>query len=266
MAEEKMAEDRPTPKSRFATIFLTFLGVFIAGLQLWIGFMQQDTAETQAKFSRLFGESQVVSGWLPLIVDKKSAVRVAAVVEMGRIRTTATVAPLLIALNDEKVFVREAAARALADFEDRAYLTRVTTYMGTHAAGETKDAGDIVMRSASQKEQKEIPKASVAEKPVDAKIRDKFGWAYLGHFDGSIWRTRYFDFSGEPQPKTFEGKVLRVAKEKGALNIREGMPTPEGTFPRVKAALRSGSEVSVEKTANWEDTGYWWAKISYRTN
>lgn len=121
-------------------------------------------------------------------------------------------------------------------------------------------AADTIMRTAVALEQQQIPKAvtSVAN-------REKEGWAYVGHFVDSKWRTRYFDIALDAAPETLEGNVLNVREETGALNVREGMPTFTGSFKSIIGALKPGSKAKILNVEEWLSSGYIWAHISYGT-
>ena len=119
-------------------------------------------------------------------------------------------------------------------------------------------AADTIMRTAVALEQQQIPKAvtSVAN-------TEKEGWAYVGHFVNSQWKTRYFDIALDVAPEILEGTVLKVREETGALNVREGMPTFTGSFKSIIGALKPGSEAKVLNVEEWLSSGYIWAHITY---
>ena len=64
------------------------------------------------------------------------------------------------------------------------------------------------------------------------------------------------------EPTTLVGQTLPVRSETGALNVREGMPTEQGAFPRVSRALSAGTRVRILEVRPWLTTGYQWARVS----
>jgi len=126
-----------------------------------------------------------------------------------------------------------------------------------------KKAGNTMMTSTDQADLP--PKTLVSAPPATPETESKEGWAYLGDFysfDGK-WITRYFDFPPNKKPTTLEGKTFKVRRETGALNVREGMPTPKAEFLKVIDVLKPGSSVKIHEVETWESTGYIWARISY---
>jgi hypothetical protein len=93
------------------------------------------------------------------------------------------------------------------------------------------------------------------------------GWAYLGHYVAgrNEWKTRYFDFNIDTDPQELEGKSITVRERTGALNVRAGMPTPEGAFRKVVDVLHPGTRANVHEVQEWQSTGYTWARITYDT-
>jgi hypothetical protein len=85
------------------------------------------------------------------------------------------------------------------------------------------------------------------------------GWVYLGDWTGTEWRTRYLDFDPKASPSSIAGKVVEVRRSTGQLNVRRGLPTPEGEFPSVVAVLQPGQRLRVGSVQAWQSTGYQWA-------
>jgi len=106
--------------------------------------------------------------------------------------------------------------------------------------------------SASELDERRAARAAMAE-----------GWAYLGNKPNGTWQTRYFDFPVDADPQQFitGDRVLRVREATGSLNLRQNMPTPEGTFPQVIDVLDPGTVVEVQEIHAWQSTGYMWAKV-----
>jgi len=127
----------------------------------------------------------------------------------------------------------------------------------------TESAADVIMATAPSPVQQEVP-AAVSSTEVTNK---REGWAYLGHYvrGQRRWKTRYFDFTGNPVPDSLKNKTLKVWEKTGTLNVRTGMPTFSGSFPAVVDVLKPGSRVKVLEVKEWHSTGYMWARISYGT-
>ena len=121
-------------------------------------------------------------------------------------------------------------------------------------------ATDTIMRTAISAKQKQIPT------PVTSVAKsEKQGWAYIGHYVNSKWKTRYFDIKVDALPNAIVGSELSVRKETGTLNVREGMPSFIGSFMPIIGALKPGSKAKILKVEEWSSSGYMWAQISYGT-
>jgi hypothetical protein len=162
----------------------------------------------------------------------------------------------------EKDFVIE----LIAAKKDSAGLNELTILAERGESKTTEkatNAADMVMAKASSVEQREVPS------PITTTLTGtkNEGWAYLGHWVATTkeWKTRYFDYGPDKEPSNLSGKQVKVRAETGALNVRAGMPTPEGQFERVIAVLKPGSETTVHEIKEWYSTGYMWARITYGT-
>jgi hypothetical protein len=93
------------------------------------------------------------------------------------------------------------------------------------------------------------------------------GWVYVGHYvaQEGRWRTWYFDFPPDTDPASLPSSTLAVRPQTGSINVRVGMPTDSGEFPRVRQVLRPGSTVKVRSVREWSYTGYIWAEVDYET-
>lgn len=91
------------------------------------------------------------------------------------------------------------------------------------------------------------------------------GWAYLGNYEAAArqWRTRYFDFSANALPASLVGTAQRVSDATGDLNVRAGMPNPNGPSPDVVTVLPPRQKVNIVSVQRYENTGYHWAQIEY---
>ncbi|MCP4075109.1 MAG: hypothetical protein GY744_02865 [Gammaproteobacteria bacterium] len=121
-------------------------------------------------------------------------------------------------------------------------------------------AADTIMRTAVTLEQKQIPPPLTSTANAE-----KEGWAYVGHYVNSKWKTRYFEIDLDAKPELLKGEVLVVREETGALNVREGMPTFTGSFKSIIGALNPGSKAKILKVEEWLSSGYMWAQIAYGT-
>ncbi len=155
--------------------------------------------------------------------------------------------------SDEKT--KEIALLALSSLGSSEFATKFSQLSPSEGSDA---AADTIMRTAVAPEQRQIQAAvQVAEKSK------KEGWAYIGHFSGEKWKTRYFDIKIDASPESLVGKELSVREQTGALNVREGMPTFTGSFQSIIGALKPGSKVMVLKVDEWLSSGYMWAKITY---
>ncbi len=109
------------------------------------------------------------------------------------------------------------------------------------------------------------PQIATIEPPIPVSAKE--GWVYLGHFEDGSWATQYLDFDKGDTPSSLvkTPPVVRVVrKETGALNVREGMPGPDGKFPDVIDVLKVESEVEILEVSEWYSSGYMWARIKYK--
>jgi hypothetical protein len=92
-------------------------------------------------------------------------------------------------------------------------------------------------------------------------------WIYLGTYSGGVWKTKYLDIPDNFDPSTFNPKTdknkgkytVQAAKP---LNLRYGSFSSTGDFPPPTATLKPGRSVTVRSTAQWFDSGNWWATVA----
>jgi len=165
--------------------------------------------------------------------------------------------PYLLGEDEDK---KEAALLMIEQLASKQLALAVTTAYPKSKG--IKKAGDIMMTSADQADLP--PKILVPETPMGVEGSKK-GWAYLGDFSFSSgkWDTRYLNFSINEKPEDLKDKIWKVRTEAGALNVREGMPTPSAEFLKVIDVLEAGSFVTIHEVSPWSSTGFMWARISY---
>ena len=156
---------------------------------------------------------------------------------------------------DEKT--KEIALLALTTLGSSEFATKFSQL--SPSAG-SDAAADTIMRTAISLEQRQIPPPVTSIANIE-----KEGWAYVGHYVNSKWKTRYFDIAVDAKPESLVGEILSVREETGALNVREGMPTFTGSFKSIIGALNSGSKAKILKVEEWLSSGYMWAQIAYGT-
>lgn len=118
-----------------------------------------------------------------------------------------------------------------------------------------RDVGDTIMREASAS----APVRASTEEPVPATqpAIKEIGWVYLGNYSGGKWSTQYLDFASAA-PEKLVGQTYATT---GPLNVRVGMPTEQGDFPRIIRALPPGERVRILELRPWLTTGYIWARV-----
>jgi hypothetical protein len=114
-------------------------------------------------------------------------------------------------------------------------------------------------------QQLDEPQIAAIEPPTPVSVKE--GWVYLGHFEDGSWITQYLGFDENDTPSSLmktpaQRRVVR--KKTGALNVREGMPGPDGRFKDVIDVLKVGSEVEILEVREWQSSGYMWARIEYK--
>jgi hypothetical protein len=155
---------------------------------------------------------------------------------------------------------KKVALLALSSLGSPEFATR---FAQLNPSAGTEFAADVIMATASPAQQSQLPV------PVSstAAATGNEGWAYLGHFERSTgnWRTKYFDFDRRAVPDSLQNLALQVSQETGALNVRVGMPTPDGRFAEIIDVLTPGSKATIHEVREWHSTGYMWARITYGT-
>jgi hypothetical protein len=94
-------------------------------------------------------------------------------------------------------------------------------------------------------------------------------WIYLGTYKDNAWKTRYINIPDDFNPAKFKPEtdknkgIYQVHSQTGALNVRYGEFGPFGGFPPpTSSPLRTGQKVELRSTAQWFDSGDWWATIA----
>ncbi len=166
--------------------------------------------------------------------------------ELSKVQTLSTFMPYLSGTKE----TREAALYAITALG----YPELSIRLGSFQKGETATS-DNIMRAAP------ASVAATVALPAPPAGREEPAWVYLGEFDGG-WKTRYLDFDTRLKPENLVGNSYAVRGETGAVNVRAGMPTDNGEFPRVARTLRSGAHVKILEVRQWLTTGYTWARIS----
>ena len=89
------------------------------------------------------------------------------------------------------------------------------------------------------------------------------GWVYLGEYDKSAkkWIKVYYNIDRKQEPNDLLGKNLQVTSL--AVNVRESMPSTFGALGSVIDNLKNGTEITVSRIQEWQNSGYMWAAVSY---
>ena len=89
------------------------------------------------------------------------------------------------------------------------------------------------------------------------------GWVYLGEYDkrAKKWITVYYNIDRKQPPNDLLGKNLQVTSL--AVNVRESMPSIFGAFGSVIDNLKNGTQITVNRIQEWQNSGYMWAAVSY---
>ena len=147
-----------------------------------------------------------------------------------------------------------------------------TQFVKLNPSKGTQAAADRIMASGAAPNETQSPAAVVSKALPPADVPGtqpsrKSGWVYLGHYDSQAkrWKTHYFNFADSAEPSTLRNTVQTVRDRTGDINVRVGMPTPTGQFPRVREVLKPNSPVKVRSIEEWYSTGYMWAEIDYET-
>jgi hypothetical protein len=94
---------------------------------------------------------------------------------------------------------------------------------------------------------------------------DRF-WIYLGTLKSNGWETRYLNIPNDFDPAKFNPTTDKNQGQyevgpNSPLNVRYGAFSPTGSFPPITKALQPGTPVKLRSTAQWFDSGNWWATI-----
>jgi hypothetical protein len=135
-------------------------------------------------------------------------------------------------------------------------------------AGDDELASRLTLQFDPKEQDKVFAELTTAPPPTTAvAAAGLHGWAYLGTYERSNrqWRTRYFDFSATASPADLIGTDQKVSGVTGDLNIRAGLPTVDGPMPKALAILVPGQAIHILSIRNWNNTGYHWAEVKYRS-
>jgi hypothetical protein len=90
-------------------------------------------------------------------------------------------------------------------------------------------------------------------------------WIYLGTRTNGKWLTKYINIADSFDPAKFSVATdpkRGVYKTIGTLNVRYGSFSLAGDFPPPTShPLSAGQELQLKSTADWFDSGNWWATI-----
>ena len=146
-----------------------------------------------------------------------------------------------------------------------------TQFVKLNPSKGTQAAADRIMATGAPASQKEAPIAVVSKTSslvaTGKQPPKKSGWVYLGHYESENkrWKTQYFNFAASADPSSLRGSAQTVSTRTGDINVRIGMPTPTGEFPRVREVLKANSSVTLRTIQEWYSTGYMWAEVDYET-
>lgn len=176
--------------------------------------------------------------------------------QLNQVQTLVAFMPHLSSSTPE---TREAALFGISALGYTDLALKLTTL---HQGGDpqaSRQVADAIMRDAPGSS--DTTAATPQAAPGAATTRD-LGWIYLGDYSAGRWTTRYLDLAGNAAPTTLVGQTFAVRSETGALNVRVGMPTDQGEFPRISRALSPGTRVRILEVRPWLTTGYQWARVS----
>lgn len=175
--------------------------------------------------------------------------------QLNQVQTLVAFMPHLASSTPE---TREAAMFGISALGYTDLALKLTTLRRGDDPQAGRQVADAIMRDAPGS-----PDATATEQQTASPAAPReLGWIYLGDYSAERWTTRYLDFAGTVAPATLVGQTLPVRSETGALNVREGMPTEQGEFPRISRALSPGTPVRILEVRPWLTTGYQWARVS----
>ena len=206
--------------------------------------------------------STVVLGVVALVVNssytERQSIRAQEAHEqqhqLNRVQTLAAFMPHLSSTQE----TREAALFGISLLGYPDLAIKLVQLQKTDKPRSGRDVGDAIMRAASAS----APvRASTEEQvPATQPATKEIGWVYLGDYSGGKWSTQYLDFaSAAPDKLVGQTHAVRAATP---LNVRVGMPTEQGDFPKIIKALPSGERVRILEVRPWLTTGYIWARVS----
>jgi hypothetical protein len=170
--------------------------------------------------------------------------------QLAKVQTLATFMPHL---SGDKAS-REAASFAITALGYPELAVRLN-----QLRNEGSSTNDSIMRTAP---------ASIVSVPAQAEsgvAKESIGWVYLGDYDigKNKWNTRYLSFDPRLKPENLTGQSYEVRSETGSINLRLGMPTDNGEFPKVIRALKPKDRLYLQDVKQWLTTGYTWARVKY---
>jgi hypothetical protein len=91
-------------------------------------------------------------------------------------------------------------------------------------------------------------------------------WIYLGTYENAVWETKYINIPNDFDPAKFasdadQNKGQYKVRDGTPLNLRYGVFSPTGDFPPPTRVLQPNQKVTLRSTAQWFDSGNWWATI-----
>ncbi|MCP3895622.1 MAG: hypothetical protein GY706_13490 [Bacteroides sp.] len=151
---------------------------------------------------------------------------------------------------------------ALVALSELGQTELATKFSQLYADEDTTAAVDQIQSQAISDKQKVVPEPVKAGTLAPGDSTSK-GWVYLGHFDGSVWKTRYLDFPPSYKPGDLQNRSFKVRDETGALNVRSGPPGLLGRTKSIIAVLAQGSTVLLKGSPELTLSGYVWHQVEF---
>ena len=174
--------------------------------------------------------------------------------QLNQVQTLVAFMPHLSSSTPE---TREAALFGISALGYTDLALKLTTLHQGNDPQAGRQVADALMRDAPGSSE---PAPTTEPAPSGAAAKN-IGWVYLGDYSDGRWTTRYLDFAPTATPASLQGRSFAVRSETGALNVRVGMPTDQGEFPRISRALAPGTSVQILEVRPWLTTGYQWARV-----
>jgi len=233
----------------------------VAGLWAYVGYEYKQSMDTFTNNAKRF---EIVSGLLKECASGTETTAKEAQREISSIAAYAATETATASTIVSSVFGDRSSLRALQDECVNIFsASRSIPQAGQQTIAVTKS--EIETADAISPPTPSVRASNVT--PSAPPNEGKLFWIYIGNYKDNKWQNKYLNVPDDFDPAKFgvladSKRVYKLNPRLKSLNVRFGEFSASGDFPPItNRPITADQEIKLRSTAQWFDTGDWWATI-----